>query len=83
MLAELSDLAELFFRRMAQKQGTPMLLKKGELHRLVPLAKLSPSAEKEVRAKLDLLAHLFERSQPHGEQVMEGDGRVGRRERIH
>lgn len=68
---KLSDLAESFFRRMAQKQGVPMLLKKGELHRLVPLAKLSPSAEAEVRAKLDLLAELFARAQPHGEQVID------------
>ena len=67
---KLSDLAESFFRRLAQKQGTTMLLKKGELHRLVPLATLSLGAEAEVRAKLDLLAHLFEQARPHGEQVM-------------
>lgn len=68
---KLSELAEAFFRLLAQKQGSPMLLKKGELHRLVPYANLSGPAETEVRAKLDLLAELFEPARVHGEQVTE------------
>ncbi len=60
---KLSAVAEEFFRRLAQRQGGAMLLTKGELHRLVPLADLSASAEKEVPEKLDLVAALFKSAQ--------------------
>lgn len=64
---KLSDLAEEFFRRLAQKLGGTMLLKKGELHRLIPLAKLSLSAISEVSEKLDLVEALFSSAQQHEE----------------
>lgn len=55
---KLSTFAEEFFRRLAQRLGGPMLLTKGELHRLVALAPVQ-SISAEVPAKLDLLAELF------------------------
>lgn len=55
---KLSDFAEEFFRRLAQKLGHPMLIKKGELHRLVPYAKLTDIPE-EVSEKLNLLNEIF------------------------
>ena len=58
--SKLSTIAESFFRRLAQRVGGSMLLKKGELHRLIPEASISEPAEAEVRAKLDLLQRLFE-----------------------
>lgn len=64
---KLSSIAEEFFRRLAQKLGGSMLLKKGELHGLVPHAELSPAAEAEVRAKLDLLQTLFSNALRHSE----------------
>lgn len=64
---KLSTLAESFFRRLAQGLGGAMLLKKGELHRLIPHAQLSAAAETEVRAKLDLLQCLFEQARSHDE----------------
>lgn len=64
---KLSSIAEEFFRRLAQKIGGSMLLKKGELHRLVPQANLSPGAETEIRAKLDWLQQIFEQAKPHSE----------------
>ena len=66
---KLSTLAEEFFRRLAQKQGGAMLLKKGELHGLVALATLTPAAEAEVRAKLDLLEEVFQVASVRGEQT--------------
>lgn len=58
---KLSALAEEFFRRLAARAGGSLLLRKGELHRLVPL--VSPeSITEEVREKLDLLADLFPNS---------------------
>jgi energy-coupling factor transporter ATP-binding protein EcfA2 len=69
---KLSAVAEEFFRRLAQKLGGGMLLKKGELHRLVPHAELSPAAEAEVRAKLDLLLQLFDQARRHGETAVTG-----------
>ena len=55
---KLSSFAEEFFRRLAERVGGPMLLRKGELHRLV--AHVDPSSlDPEVSAKLDLLATLF------------------------
>lgn len=69
---KLSAVAEEFFRRLAQKLGVSMLLKKGELHRLVPFSELSASAEIEVRAKLDLLQGLFEQALQHSELAGNG-----------
>lgn len=66
---KLSAVAEDFFRRLARKLGGSMLLKKGELHRLVPYAELSTSAEAEVRTKLDLLHQIFEQARNQGEQA--------------
>lgn len=60
---KLSAFAEDFFRRLAQRLGHPMLLKKGELHRLV--AEVPAAAiPNEVGEKLDLLAALFARAVP-------------------
>jgi len=51
---KLSDFAEEFFRRLAAKLSLPMLLRKGELHRLV--ANVDPrEISTEVTEKLDLL----------------------------
>lgn len=55
---KLSTFAEEFFRRLAARVGGSMLLRKGELHRLVkgvPPASIAA----EVREKLDLLADVF------------------------
>ncbi len=59
---KLSTLAESFFRRLAERVGGAMLLKKGELHRLIPHAQLSAAAVAEVWAKLDLLQKLFDQA---------------------
>lgn len=64
---KLSAIAEEFFRLLSMKMGTSMLLKKGELHRLIPSAELSAEAEVEVRAKLDALQALFEEARLHDE----------------
>jgi hypothetical protein len=55
---KLSAFAEEFFRRLAGKLGRPMLLRKGELHRLVPLVEVK-SISNEVVQKLDALRTLF------------------------
>lgn len=56
---KLSTFAEEFFRRLATQVGGQMLLKKGELHRLVPYA--NPEAiSGEVAEKLGLVADLFQ-----------------------
>ena len=60
---KLSTVAEAFFRRLKQKLGGEILL----LHRLIPLAKLTPAAEAEIREKLDELQKLFEHARPHSE----------------
>jgi len=61
---KLSDFAEEFFRRLAEKLGHSMLLKKGELHRLVPHT--DPHAiPSEVSEKLDLLEALFRAVKNH------------------
>ncbi len=58
---KLSDFAEEFFRRLAQKLGHAMLLRKGELHRLVHF--VDPATiPQEVSEKLDLLQKLFEQA---------------------
>lgn len=55
---KLSAFAEEFFRRLSAKLGGPMLLRKGELHRLV--AFVAPETiPLEVSEKLDLLQILF------------------------
>lgn len=64
---KLSAVAESFFRRLAQKVGGVMLLTKGELHRLIQYAELTPAAADEVRKKLDLLLGMFEQARRHGE----------------
>lgn len=55
---KLSDFAEEFFRRFAVRTGTQMLMRKGELHRLVGLTDPS-TLPREVFEKLDLLHALF------------------------
>lgn len=58
---KLSTFAEEFFRRLSAKLGGPMLLRKGELHRLV--AFVAPETiPPEVSEKLDLLRNLFGRT---------------------
>ena len=58
---KLSDFAEEFFRRLGDRLGHPMLLRKGELHRLI--RSLDPVAiPPEVKEKLDPLKALFDRS---------------------
>lgn len=70
---KLSTIAEEFFRTLSRKLGGSMLLKKGELHRLMPQAELSSSAAAEVSAKLDLLYQLFKTSLGHEEHDKELD----------
>jgi len=66
---KLSAFAEEFFRRLAQQLGGQMLLKKGELHRLVQF--VNPQAiSPEVGNKLDLLVELFRVAVPP--EVAEG-----------
>lgn len=60
---KLSTFAEEFFRRLAQKLGGQMLLKKGELHQLVQYAD-PRTIPAEVAEKLDLLADLFRTALP-------------------
>ena len=55
---KLSAFAEEFFRKLAEKLGGQMLLKKGELHRLVPTTQ-PQNIVPEVREKLDLLYELL------------------------
>ena len=55
---KLSDFAEEFFRRLAVELGGAMLLRKGELHRLVAYAEPARMAA-EVLEKLDLLRAVF------------------------
>ena len=69
---KLSGVAESFFRRLAQKVGGVMLLTKGELHRLIPHAELTPAAATEVREKLDLLRRMLEQASRHGETAGNG-----------
>lgn len=58
---KLSTFAEEFFRRLAVSMGGQMLLRKGELHRLI--THVSPSSiPAEVNEKLNLLADLFSKA---------------------
>lgn len=60
---KLSDFAEEFFRRLAERLNHAMLLRKGELHRLVD--SVDPAAiPEEVSRKLDLLGALFDSARP-------------------
>lgn len=63
---KLSSFAEEFFRRLGVRLAAPMLLRKGELHRLV--ATVEPaSIPSEVTEKLNLLLELFQAArQPDG-----------------
>ena len=64
---KLSEFAEEFFRRLADRLGHAMLLRKGELHRLVEF--LDPATiPEEVTEKLDLMAGLFAAANP-GEEA--------------
>lgn len=58
---KLSDFAEEFFRRLAEKLGHAMLLRKGSLHQLLDFVEARNIAP-EVTAKLDLLESLFKRA---------------------
>ena len=60
---KLSDFAEEFFRRLADRLGHAMLLRKGELHRLIEFVDPSTIPD-EVTEKLDLLAALFSGANP-------------------
>ena len=64
---KLSDFAEEFFRRLADRLGHAMLLRKGELHRLVEFVDPATIPE-EVTEKLDLLAELFAAANPGEEE---------------
>ena len=64
---KLSDFAEEFFRRLAERLGHAMLLRKGELHRLVRFVDPS-SIPAEVGGKLDLLREIFDHANPGEEQ---------------
>lgn len=64
---KLSDFAEEFFRRLADRLGHAMLLRKGELHRLIEFVDPATIPD-EVKDKLDLLATLFGTGNP-GEEA--------------
>jgi len=64
---KLSDFGEEFFRRLADRTCHAMLMRKGDLYRLVAYVEPSDISE-EVRKKLDLLADLFEAAKP-GEEA--------------
>jgi ABC-type cobalamin/Fe3+-siderophores transport system ATPase subunit len=55
---KLSAFAEEFFRRLAARLGMPMILRKGELHRLIAMIDASSIAN-EVTEKLDLLMSIL------------------------
>lgn len=55
---KLSSFAEEFFRRLRDRTGLEMLLRKGELHRLIEAVEPNGIAH-EVSEKLDLIADLF------------------------
>lgn len=65
---KLSDFAEEFFRRLAIQLGDAMLLKKGELHRLVTYVDLQ-TIPAEVADKLNLLESLFQTVWQHDRDV--------------
>jgi hypothetical protein len=60
---KMSQFAEDFFRQLAAKLGHPVLLRKGEFHRMIDL--MDPQTiPKEVAAKLDSLQELFQGAAP-------------------
>lgn len=61
---KLSAFAEEFFRRLSRKLNSSMLLKKGELHRLVALVEPT-TIPAEVSEKLNLVQELFESANPN------------------
>lgn len=63
---KLSEFAEEFFRRLADKMGHAMLLRKRDLHRLVTFVDAEAVAE-EVSEKLGLLVDLFRGARGSGE----------------
>ena len=65
---KLSDFAEEFFRRLADKLGHAMLLRKRDLHRLVNFMEAEAVAE-EVSEKLGLLVDLFQGASGSGESA--------------
>ncbi len=62
---KLSDFAEAFFRKLADRLGHAMLLRKRDLHRLVDFVDPEGVAD-EVSEKLDLLAVLFREARGAG-----------------
>ena len=60
---KLSDFAETFFRRVAERRGHAMLLRKGDLHQLVNFVD-PQSIPAEVSETLDLLKALFDAAKP-------------------
>ena len=60
---KLSGFAEEFFRRLAERLGHAMLLRKSDLYRLVPFVDRAVIPA-EVSEKLDLLEDLFDRAAP-------------------
>ncbi|MCC5840002.1 MAG: AAA family ATPase [Opitutales bacterium] len=63
---KLSTFAEAFFRNLATKVQDQMLLRKGELHRLITMTDAKTISD-EVRSKLDELRILFAASKKHEE----------------
>jgi hypothetical protein len=55
---KLSDFAEEFYRRLGKVTGMPMLLRKGDLHLLIPFVNPNNIIQ-EVREKLNALQHLL------------------------
>ena len=60
---KMSDFAEEFFRRLADRLSEPMLMRKADLHRLVTYVEAA-ELPTEVGEKLDLLHELFEAATP-------------------
>ena len=71
---KLSTMAEEFFRQLGVDIGQRMLLRKGELHRLVSLLP-DEAMPAEVGEKLDLLAALFAAARPA--ELVDDDGESG------
>lgn len=69
---KLSAFAEEFFRRLSARVAGPMLLKKGELHRLVNIVE-PKTIPPEVIEKLNLLVELFRTATPP-EEIEPADG---------
>lgn len=63
---KMSTFAETFFRSLAAKIGGQMLLRKGELHRLIAMTD-PKSIPSEVKSKLDELRTLFAAAKKHDE----------------